>query len=203
MSNEEEPKADKEAVPKGTDFGGLSKITNFSRRELKSLHNRFLSLCAPRTHLVSRTDFLQQPELVFCPLIARAYDIEAAEAGEVGITFETFVRILSPFSPKASNEEKKHCKIEQVPSLCLISENIRALIFCSDLKKLLGSRDGKAPSREDYRAFVDTIFSSRISREMVDTVVDEIWKTLSEDYSHQPFVPCSLCDLDTLMTIPY
>lgn len=74
---------------------------------------------------MEKIPFLQQPELALSPLIPLAYDLEVRKFGisskntdhsEVnvpsilGLNFEHYVKILSVFSPKASNSSKLSCK---------------------------------------------------------------------------------------------
>lgn len=59
---------------------GLVKETHFSASEVRRLLDRFLDLArpapAPLLLTMLREDFLQQPELVFCTVASRAFDIE-------------------------------------------------------------------------------------------------------------------------------
>jgi hypothetical protein len=107
---------------------GLSKETHFSSSELRRLAERFLDLARPAPGIpgppvLLREDFLQQPELVFCAVASKAFDLEllrqrsqnAGSAAEgdrnpcPGLYFATYARLMSHFSPKASVEEKKMC----------------------------------------------------------------------------------------------
>lgn len=99
------------------DYIFLEKNSNFTKRELKSLFNRFNSICHPETRLLERRAFLQQPEVAFSPLIPLAYDMElkefvseiASESTPNGLTFDRYVKILSVFSQKASINAKLSC----------------------------------------------------------------------------------------------
>lgn len=94
------------------DYKAISEITHFSKAEIKRMHQRFVSICDPETHLLGKEKFLQQVELTFSPLIAIAYDKELEESPfQEGISFQIFILMLNPFSPKASLDEKKSCEL--------------------------------------------------------------------------------------------
>jgi Zn ribbon nucleic-acid-binding protein len=97
-------------------YGELAAESHFSQSELRAMYKRFLSMAqcpdpqAPTITWLSKENFLQQSEVVFCALAARAFDFEAEECQYPGfIDFDTYVGIFSHFSSKASLDEKKIC----------------------------------------------------------------------------------------------
>jgi hypothetical protein len=100
------------------DYGSLSKMSNFTKGELKHLFVRFNSICNQELQVVEKVPFLQQPELALSPLIPLAYDMEVRKLtmssqnkdSILGLDFEHYVKILSVFSQKASNNSKLSCK---------------------------------------------------------------------------------------------
>lgn len=97
-------------------YGELAQNSHFSKAELKSMFQRFRTIAycpnadLPESLWLTKEKFMQQSELVFCSLAGRAFDVETDEAHSNGyIDFETYVRIFSHFSPKASLDEKKTC----------------------------------------------------------------------------------------------
>jgi hypothetical protein len=115
------------------DFRKLAAETNFNERELRRLFIRFCSLCHPQTGLIEKISFVQQPEVMLCPLIAIAYEnqlkkfqhtsqfgkeaikSEAPESSPpVGLNFDHFVKVLSVLSPLEPVKSKIHCKIPRL-----------------------------------------------------------------------------------------
>jgi hypothetical protein len=92
-------------------FKELAKSSHFSKSELKHMHNRFMAICDTEIMLLQKRQFLQQPELMFRPMTGIAFNKETEGSPGAGITFETYVKILSAFSPKASIDEKRACKL--------------------------------------------------------------------------------------------
>lgn len=104
------------------DYVSLAQNSNFTKGELKHLYSRFDSICNQETRLLERRPFLQQPELVFSPLIPIVYDFELrnfifhfkseypTQTCPNGLTFDIFVKILSIFSQKASINAKLSCE---------------------------------------------------------------------------------------------
>mmetsp|Transcript_13540 Transcript_13540/g.20331 ORF Transcript_13540/g.20331 Transcript_13540/m.20331 type:complete len:253 (+) Transcript_13540:92-850(+) len=64
-----------DAVPE-PDMSALAAITNFSKRELKRLFARYCMICNKQTGLIEKIPFIQQPELVYCPIGHIAFDME-------------------------------------------------------------------------------------------------------------------------------
>jgi hypothetical protein len=75
--------------------------------------------------VIEKIPFLQQPELALSPLIPLAYDLEIRNLVKssqntdpsdadvppiLGLDFDHYVKILSVFSQKASNNTKLSCK---------------------------------------------------------------------------------------------
>jgi Ca2+-binding EF-hand superfamily protein len=134
--------------PPPPDYISLSQKSNFTKGELKHLYLRFNSICNQETRLVERIPFLQQPELTFCPLMPLAFGMElrnynseriasqdnlpiaqesSSEVVEyLGLNFEYFVKILSVFSQKASNNEKLSCMIFFTTSFIIFHRLLRS-----------------------------------------------------------------------------
>lgn len=119
------------------DFKALRAQTVFSVSELKRMFARFC-LLSNEDGLVSKVNFLRQPELAFLPLAELLFDDEAildpsshhsreeglldgsfeaddefrgADESETLINFDGFVRIFNALSPKAPLQAKYKCAI--------------------------------------------------------------------------------------------
>ena len=101
-------------------FKDLRKETVFTVSELKKLFNRFLELCS-EDGLVTKTDFMMQPEISFLPLTSVVFDYETIQSPDLlpsltlerrspGIDFTTFVKIVNLLSPKLDLHLKYKCK---------------------------------------------------------------------------------------------
>ena len=189
------------------DYAAMATAGHFSKAEVRRMYQRYLSIAycpdasQPHDAWLTREAFLQQPELSFCPLAGRAFDVEAAERATNGyIDFSAFIYILSIFSPKASLDEKKLC------NNCLFLSLTLFLTICSqfvaDLRKLLGAVDGTPPSKESYARYISDISSGTILPHIAESIAEEVWGNLTVDFAGQPFAPSGSYDIDVLMTIP-
>lgn len=72
----------------------------------------------------------------------------------------------------------------------------------TDMKKLLGEKDGSPPTKEAYIKYVLGIASNSVMPHIAEAIADEVWKNLSEIFEDKPFAPSGTYDIDILMTIP-
>ena len=191
------------------DYAELAANSVFSRSELKQMYRRFVNIgyCPdpsnPLSVWLSKEAFMQQTEVVFCPLAGRAFDVEMEECKSNGyIDFSKYVRIFSHFSPKATPEAKKMCKY------CsnLVRYNL-VMISCTcdatiDLKKLLGETDGSLPTKETYVKYIMGLSSNSVMPHVAEQMSRDVWQNLEESFAGKPFAPSAPYDIDILMTIP-